>query len=62
MHDHVVRQWRDGNPLDAIGEVRQRLQFALPADPGPLEIVAFAEGSAGGDVLQALELPFCGRQ
>jgi len=60
-HDHVVRQWRDGIALDAAGEVRQRLQFALPADPGPLEIVAFAEDAVGGDVLQALSLPFCAR-
>jgi hypothetical protein len=60
-HDHVVRQWRDGISLDAAGEVRQRLQFPLPADSGPLEIVAFAEDAAGGDVLQALALPLCGR-
>jgi hypothetical protein len=60
-HDHVVRQWRDGIALDAAGEVRQRMQFALPTDPGPLEVVAFAEDAAGGDVLQALSLSFCGR-
>jgi hypothetical protein len=60
LHDHVVRQWRGGISLDAAGEVRQRLQFLLPADPGPLEIVAFAENAAGGDVLQALALPLCG--
>jgi hypothetical protein len=58
-HDHVVRQWRDGISLDAAGEVRQRFQFPLPADAGPLEIVAFAEDAAGGDVLQALSLPMC---
>jgi hypothetical protein len=61
MHDHVVRQWREGIALDAAGEVRQRIEFALPADPGPLEIVAFAEDAAGGDVLQALSLPLCAR-
>jgi hypothetical protein len=60
-HDHVVRQWREGISLDAAGELRQRLQFPLPADSGPLEIVAFAEDAAGGDVLQALALPLCGR-
>jgi hypothetical protein len=60
-HDHVVRQWRDGILLDAAGEVRQRLQFPLPAEPGPLEIVAIAEDGAGGDILQALALPLCGR-
>jgi len=60
-HDHVVRQWREGISLDAAGEVRQRLQFPLPADSGPLEIVAFAEDGAGGDVLQALALPVCTR-
>jgi hypothetical protein len=60
-HDHVVRQWRDGIAVDASGELRQRLQFPLPADAGPLEVVAFAEDSAGGDVLQALALPLCAR-
>jgi hypothetical protein len=60
-HDHVVRQWREGISLDAAGELRQRFQFPLPADPGPLEIVAFAEDAVGGDVLQALALPLCGR-
>jgi hypothetical protein len=61
QHDHVVRQWRDGLSVDASGELRQRLQFPLPADPGPLEIVAFAEDADRGDVLQALSLPFCAR-
>ena len=61
MHDHVVRQWRDGITLDAQGEVRQRFQWPLPADVGPIEIVAFAEDAAGGDVLQALALPLCAR-
>lgn len=60
-HDHVVRQWREAIALDAAGEVRQRLQFALPADAGPVEIVAFAEDASSGDVLQALALPLCGR-
>jgi hypothetical protein len=60
-HDHVVRQWRDGISLDAAGEVRQRFEFPMPADAGPLEIVAFAEDAAGGDVLQALSLPLCRR-
>jgi hypothetical protein len=56
-----VRQWRDGIALDATGELQQRFQFPLPADAGPLEVVAFAEDAAGGDVLQALALPLCGR-
>jgi hypothetical protein len=60
-HDHVVRQWRDRIALDAAGEVRQRLEFALPADPGPLEVVALAEDGASGDVLQAIALPLCAR-
>jgi len=60
-HDHVVRQWRDGIALDAQGELRQRFQLPLPADAGPIEIVAFAEDAAGGDVLQALALPMCTR-
>ncbi len=60
-HDHVVRQWREGLELDSSGELRQRLQFPLPAEAGPVEIVAFAEDTKDGDVLQALALPLCGR-
>ncbi|MDQ6916238.1 MAG: DUF1223 domain-containing protein [Pseudomonadota bacterium] len=60
-HDHVVRQWRDGISPDSAGEVRQQLRFALPADSGPIEILAFAEDDATGEVLQALALPLCGR-
>ncbi len=59
-HDHVVRQWREGLELDSSGELRQRLQFPLPAEAGPVEIVAFAEDTKDGDVLQALALPLCG--
>jgi hypothetical protein len=60
-HDHVVRQWRTGPALDATGEARMRLAFALPADTGRLSVVAFAEDRATGEVLQALALPFCAR-
>ena len=58
-HDHVVREWRAGLKPDAKGEVREHVSFALPADTGPLAIVAFAENAATGDVLQALTLPLC---
>jgi hypothetical protein len=59
-HDHVVRQWRVGPAaLDAAGETRQQFVFAIPADAGPISIVAFAEDSASGEVLQALALPLC---
>ena len=60
-HDHVVREWRAGLPLDAEGEMRGRLTFALPAEAGPVSIVAFAENSTTGEVLQALSLPLCAR-
>ena len=61
-HDHVVRQWRAAPAaLDAAGEIRQQFVFAIPADAGPISIVAFAEDSASGEVLQALALPFCAR-
>jgi hypothetical protein len=33
----------------------------LSADRGPLEIVALAENTATGDVLQALAMPVCTR-
>jgi hypothetical protein len=60
-HDHVVRQWRVGPALDAAGEARGHVTFPLPAEGGPLTIVAFAENTASGEVLQALALPFCAR-
>jgi hypothetical protein len=58
-HEHVVRQWHEGLELDANGEVHQRIGLALPSETGPLTIVAFAERSGTGEVLQALSLPFC---
>jgi hypothetical protein len=59
VHDHVVRGWRAGAPIGVTGELRQHFNLPLPADRGPLEIVAFAENTATGDVLQALALPVC---
>jgi hypothetical protein len=61
-HDRVVRQWRSGLPVDAGGELSERLSLPLPADPGSMAIVAFAEDTRTGDVLQALSLPLCGRR
>lgn len=58
-HDHVVRQWRAGFKPDANGEVRERISFTLPAETGPLAVVAVAEDAVTGDVLQALSLPLC---
>lgn len=61
-HDHVVRQWRVAPAaLDAAGTARQQLVFALPAETGPLSIVAFAEDAQTGEVLQGLSLPLCTR-
>jgi hypothetical protein len=60
-HDHVVRAWRPSAPIGAAGESRQHFTLPLPADPGPLEIVAFAEDTVTGKVLQALALPVCSR-
>jgi hypothetical protein len=58
-HDHVVRQWRAGLPLDAGGELKEHLIFALPAETGPASIIAFAENSMTGDLLQVVALPMC---
>ena len=59
QHDHVVRSWRAGAPIGVAGELRQHFSLPLPAERGPLEIVAFAENTASGEVLQALALPIC---
>jgi hypothetical protein len=59
VHDHVVRAWRSGLAVGATGELRQRVELALPSDAGPLQIVAWAEDDASGDVLQALALALC---
>ena len=58
-HDHVVRSWRAGAPIGVAGELRQHFSLPLPAERGPLEIVAFVENTAIGEVLQALALPVC---
>jgi hypothetical protein len=61
-HDHVVRQWHvSPAALDAAGEAKEHLVFALPAEAGPLSVVAFAEDATTGAVLQAVLLPLCGR-
>ncbi|MEP6996877.1 MAG: DUF1223 domain-containing protein [Betaproteobacteria bacterium] len=58
-HDHVVRQWRQVVALDPSGAAAGKVHFDLPAEPGPLSVVALAENVRTGDVLQALELPLC---
>ena len=61
-HDRVVRQWRvSPAALDAAGEAKKHFVLALPAEAGPLSIVAFAEDAATGAVLQAVSLPLCAR-
>lgn len=58
-HEHVVRAMERGLPLSTGGELRRTVRFALPADQGPLSIVAFAENTKTGEVLQVLALPVC---
>ena len=58
-HDHVVRQWRTGLSLDAAGELREHVKFTLPAETGPVSVIAFAEDSKSGDILQVVALPMC---
>ena len=61
-HDRVVRQWHVAPArLDAAGEAKDHLVLTLPPDAGPLSIVALAEDSATGAVLQAVSLPLCAR-
>jgi hypothetical protein len=61
VHDHVVRAWQAGAPIGVAGELRQHFTLPLPTDRGPLEIVAFAENTVTGDVLQTLAMPVCTR-
>lgn len=56
-HDHVVRQWHAAPGLDSAGELHERITFALPAEGGPLSVVAVTEDGATGEILQALALP-----
>lgn len=58
-HDHVVRAWKSGLAVGPGGELRQRVNLPLPAERGPLQIVAFVEDDASGEVLQALVLAVC---
>jgi hypothetical protein len=61
-HDRVVRQWHvDPARFDATGEAAQHVVLALPTDAGALSLVAFAEDASTGNVLQAVDLPLCGR-
>jgi len=58
-HDHVVRAWEPNLVLGPGGDLRRTIRFARPADRGPLSIVALAEDTKTGEVLQALSLPLC---
>jgi len=58
-HEHVVRAFEPGLSVGPAGDFHQNVRFALPADRGPLSIVAFAENARTGEVLQALALPLC---
>ena len=61
-HDRVVRQWHvDPVRLDATGEGAQHVVLSLPPEAGALSLVAFAEDTSTGNVLQAVDLPLCGR-
>ncbi|HEV3240624.1 MAG TPA: DUF1223 domain-containing protein [Casimicrobiaceae bacterium] len=59
VHDHVVRAWRSGLAVGASGELRQQVVLPLPDEGGAVEIVAWAEDAASGEVLQALSLAPC---
>jgi hypothetical protein len=56
-HDHVVREWQDAGRVDGDGMLQRRVTLPLPADDGPLSIVALVEDRASGDILQALQVP-----
>jgi hypothetical protein len=58
-HDHVVRAWQPDLALGAGGDLRRTIRFARPEDGSPLTIVALAEDSRTGEVLQAVSLPVC---
>src|SRR5208283_405955 len=51
-HDHVVRVWRSGLAVGPSGELQQRVELPLPSESGPIEIVALAEDTKSGNVLQ----------
>jgi hypothetical protein len=58
-HDHVVRAWEPNLALGPGGDLRRTIHLARPTDRGPLSIVALAEDTKTGEVLQALSLPLC---
>ncbi|HTR59479.1 MAG TPA: DUF1223 domain-containing protein [Casimicrobiaceae bacterium] len=58
-HDRVVRAWEPNLVLGPGGDLRRTIRFARPTDRGPLSIVALAEDTKTGEVLQALSLPLC---
>jgi hypothetical protein len=58
-HDHVVRAWRPELALASDGELRRTIRFTRPEERGPLSVVALAEDTKTGEVLQALSLPVC---
>jgi len=61
VHDHVVRAWQSHLAVGAAGELRRRVELPLPVEPGPLQVVAWAEDTMSGEVLQALALDLCAK-
>ena len=61
VHDHVVRAWSEGTPIGPSGELRRHFDLELPAEQGPVQVVAFVEDTATGEVLQATALRACSK-
>jgi hypothetical protein len=60
-HDFVVREWIGPLAVPGDGRLRhtRRILLREPVDTAQAGLVAFIENPAGGEVLQALLLPYC---
>ncbi len=60
-HDHVVRAFAAGPPVDAAGVSRTEVVLPRPSEAGARPtIVAFVQNSVTGEVLQTVALPLEG--
>jgi hypothetical protein len=59
-HDYVVREWYGPISLDAAPLAwRQSIAFKPDWQTAKMGVVAFVQDQSSGEILQALQLPFC---
>lgn len=59
QHDYVVREWYGPIDLSTTSAWQQSIVVKQDWNMQRMGVAAFVQGSSNGDILQALQLPFC---